>query len=269
VNASGIPAAPRLAVVLVDPWEPGNVGAVARAMNNLDVEDLRLVVQDPAGVPRLLGEEARRRATHGAALLDAARIHPCLEEAVADCAASFGFTARTGRGRAPRQDLFTAARVIASSPPAERTALVFGTEERGLARRHLEHCTDLVRIPAPGPHPVLNLAQAVLVALWEVTAVRLDPVRSASAPGPPARERDRPRARLEDRQVLREDWDRLLDELGYGRRGRGTLHDRILRRLLALFDRGGGLRDDAAMLRGLARAARRALRTGDGDQREI
>jgi tRNA C32,U32 (ribose-2'-O)-methylase TrmJ len=93
---------------------------------------------------------------------------------------------------------------------------------------------------------VFNLSQSVLLVLWELVRAR---------PGPaPAEPQPVPRATLAERQGLREDWEQALLDLGYGRQGRGTLHDRILRRLLELHERGGGERDDAAMLRGLARA---------------
>ena len=70
-----------LAVVLVEPAGPLNVGSVARLCANFDVDALRLVA------PRCdhLGEEARRMAVHGEALLEGAQLFPSLEAALADC----------------------------------------------------------------------------------------------------------------------------------------------------------------------------------------
>ena len=69
-----------LAVVLVEPAGPLNVGSVARLCANFDVDELRLVA------PRCdhLGEEARRMAVHGEALLERAQLFPTLEAALAD-----------------------------------------------------------------------------------------------------------------------------------------------------------------------------------------
>ena len=70
-----------LAVVLVEPAGPLNVGSVARLCANFDVDALRLVA------PRCdhLGEEARLMAVHGEALLERAQLFPTLEAALADC----------------------------------------------------------------------------------------------------------------------------------------------------------------------------------------
>jgi len=58
----------QLRVVLVEPKNQGNVGAVARAMKNFGVEELVLVNPCPIGV------EARQRAMHGADILEAAKV---------------------------------------------------------------------------------------------------------------------------------------------------------------------------------------------------
>src|SRR6266542_431886 len=67
---------PSVRVVLVEPKNEGNVGAVARAMKNFGAEDLVLVR------PCRLGAEARKRAMHGVDILDAAKTVADLESAV-------------------------------------------------------------------------------------------------------------------------------------------------------------------------------------------
>src|SRR2546422_737790 len=57
----------RVHVVLVEPKYEGNVGAVARAMKNFGVTNLRLVN------PCKIGEEARKRAMHSVSILEAAK----------------------------------------------------------------------------------------------------------------------------------------------------------------------------------------------------
>jgi TrmH family RNA methyltransferase len=49
-------------------------------------------------------------------------------------------------------------------------ALLFGPEDRGLANHELDQCNLLVRIPAGHAYPVMNLAAAVMVAVYELRA---------------------------------------------------------------------------------------------------
>ena len=59
---------PTVRVVLVEPKNEGNVGAVARAMKNFGAGELVLVNPCP------IGPEARQRAKHGVDILEAARV---------------------------------------------------------------------------------------------------------------------------------------------------------------------------------------------------
>ncbi len=73
-------------IVLVEPSHPGNIGAVARAMMNMDLRQLVLV--RPREFPH---PEASARAAGAELVLASARVVDTLEEAIADC----GFVAAT------------------------------------------------------------------------------------------------------------------------------------------------------------------------------
>ncbi len=70
-------------IVLVEPSHPGNIGAVARAMKNMALEDLVLV--RPKAFPHA---EATARASGADDLLARARVVESVTEAVADWASS-------------------------------------------------------------------------------------------------------------------------------------------------------------------------------------
>jgi len=149
-----------IAVVLVQPSDARNIGAVARAMSNLAVGDLRLV--DAASFD---AELARGVACWGRDVVDSARAFSRLEEAVADCHEVVGFASDSGRHRVSQLVLKD---WVASLPMSveKRVALVFGSEENGLSREHFPLCQYLIRIPSSGENPSYNLAQSVLLALF-------------------------------------------------------------------------------------------------------
>jgi tRNA/rRNA methyltransferase len=153
-------------VVLVRPRIAANVGASARIMRNMGFSDLVLVAPEAD----LADPAARRLSTQGEEILDRARVVADLGEAVADCLLVAATSARTG-GVFRRQtvgypeeiaDRFVEALKIG---PA---ALVFGPEPSGLTNAEVSRCHFLITIPADPAYPVLNLAQAVAICLYEI-----------------------------------------------------------------------------------------------------
>lgn len=153
----------KVRIVLVRPRGGANIGAVARAMKNMGLEDLVLV--RPA-VVRAFWSKAM--AVHAEDVLSRARRCDSLAEAVADCGVVAGTTCRQGLYRSaaltPRQ---AAPRLIAAAA-ANRVALVFGPEDQGLSNEDLKSCHQLVMIPTAPEYPSLNLSQAVMVCVYEL-----------------------------------------------------------------------------------------------------
>ena len=79
----------RTRIVLVETSHPGNIGAAARAMKTMGLQQLVLV--NPKRFP---SAEATARASGADNLLVAARVVESLPEAVADCGLVLGTTAR-------------------------------------------------------------------------------------------------------------------------------------------------------------------------------
>jgi len=152
----------RSRVVLVEPTLPENVGAVARAMNNMGVVDLRLV--NPCDY---LSDSGMCVAAHSKEILQNAKCYESLAEATADVPLVIGTTAR-------RRDRFAEPialpNVCQGLPPGGAPiALVFGRESSGLTNQELACCHQLVHIPTFGGTHSLNLAQAVIVFLYELS----------------------------------------------------------------------------------------------------
>ncbi len=158
-------------VVLVRTRFPENVGMAARACANMGAAELILV--DPE---RWDMDKAAPLATgQGLAVLQSLRIVPTLREALEGCTHAFGTTARTGGWR---QGVMPPARaadeICAVARTGGRVALVFGPEDRGLENGEVAICTRLVTIPTAPEQPSLNLAQAVLIVLYEWFTARLE-----------------------------------------------------------------------------------------------
>jgi tRNA/rRNA methyltransferase len=153
-----------IAVILIEPQGPLNIGSVCRVMMNFGLSDLRLV--NPQADH--LGEEARRMAVRATPLLERARVYASLPEALAGCTLAIGTTRRFGKYREDFIHPNDAGREILAAAATASTALVFGREDRGLHTNELDLCQRFLTIPTSDELPSMNLAQAVAVCLYEV-----------------------------------------------------------------------------------------------------
>jgi len=153
---------PEVVIILCRPEEPGNIGAVCRAMKNMGLSRLRLVA------PANLDESViRARAVHAVDLWESAGRFGSLSEAAADCSLVAGTTRRRGRHR--KALTMTPGELAAFfAPRPGPAALVFGNERTGLEDGELELCTLASHIPVAPEFPSLNLSHAVQVYAYEL-----------------------------------------------------------------------------------------------------
>ncbi len=130
-------------------------------MKAMGLDDLRLVA--PARFP---APEAEWMATNAGDVLQRAKIHGTIEEAISDCVAAFALSARPREWSPQVLDARgAAARAIGLD---EKIAFVFGNEAAGLTNEEMFACQYLVHIPASPEFSSLNLAQAVQVIAYEL-----------------------------------------------------------------------------------------------------
>ena len=169
----------RVAVVLVRPSHPGNIGAAARALKTMGLADLALV--RPRHFPH---EEADAMAAGAKDVLERARIHDDLAAALADRELAIGFSARRrDLSHEPREWRDLAPEVLASPG---RLALVFGNETSGLSNEELLRCQRFATIASNPAYGSLNLAQAVQVAAYEIALAARAFEPAATGPRSPA-----------------------------------------------------------------------------------
>jgi len=226
-------------IVLCRPSHPGNIGAAARAMKAMGLTDLRLVAPEKFPAP-----EARWMATNAIDVLDQARIHATLAEAISDCVQAFALSARTREWSTPVLDARAAAaqasRAAAAGGPV---AFVFGNEQAGLSNEEMLACQTLVHIPANPEFSSLNLAQAVQVVAYELLMVSFSQVFKMRGEKP---------ATVADREGLYEHLERAAVESKFFDPASGS---RLPTRLRRLFSRVPDLeREEVNILRGLLNA---------------
>jgi tRNA/rRNA methyltransferase len=160
----------RLRIVLIEPSGPANVGAICRAMANFGLSELVVVA------PRchLQNPEAVAAATHGRRVLDAARIVPDVPTALADCVESYVSTSKLGLyRRQAAQSARDAAATAMRAATTGKVAVAFGREDRGILTSELLHFDRIITIPAHADYPVMNLAAAATVVMYELHAASL------------------------------------------------------------------------------------------------
>ncbi len=201
----------RFRVVLWRPKSPGNVGSVARAMKNMGFA--RLQVADPLAYedPGYFAHEAGRLAWNATDVLESREEHPSINEAVADASLLVGFTARGLAGRRGDPPRTIAPRLLGAARRGP-VALLFGQEDIGLTHDWLARCQAIGTIPSSGNYASLNLAQSVLIVLYEL---RLAALAAAGDPpeAPPAADDPVPTQDEIDGCFSR--LSRTLDDIGY------------------------------------------------------
>jgi TrmH family RNA methyltransferase len=133
-------------------------------MKTMGLTDLRLVAPEKFPAP-----EAQWMATHAQDVLQNAKVHAQLADALADCVAAFALSARPREWSTQVLDARTAAAQAAMQ--GGPVAFVFGNEEAGLTNEEMLACQYLVHIPTDPDYSSLNLAQAVQVVCYELFMV--------------------------------------------------------------------------------------------------
>ncbi len=154
-----------LAVILVSPQGPINIGSVCRTMMNFGFSDLRLVTpcKEYKSLP------AKKMALSAFPLLENAQIFKDLASALADIQIAFGTTRRFGKYRKNFYTPSGAAQKINNEYGDAKCAMVLGPEDTGLETSDLDLCQHFITIPTHESYPSMNLSHSLSVLLYEVS----------------------------------------------------------------------------------------------------
>ena len=224
-------------VILYEPQDPVNIAATIRAMKNMGCRDLYLVKSVEYDPWRLAGI-----AHDTDDIIE--RIKNCdnIEEALAGVVRVAGFTARR---RAAKRDVVTpkaASAELLDFAANSPVAILFGREDKGLPNEILDRAHLLVTIPTT-EHASLNLAQAVIVALYELHLAAADATRTLAPP-----RKDAPPASAEEYEQLFADAERGLHAIDFFKT---RYHEHIMRTVRTLFYRASPDSRELALLRAI------------------
>jgi TrmH family RNA methyltransferase len=186
-------------IVLVEPSHPGNIGAVARAMKNMALDQLVLV--KPKQFPH---EEAVARASGADDVLANARVVNSVREALEGCGFVAATTSRDRDQYFRVADVRDAAERLVVESRRSPAAVLFGAERTGLTNEDLESAHILIRIPANTAYLSLNLAMAVQLVTYEIFRARGVKIDTAPGAAPMAAPEDMERMYVHLAQVLEE-----------------------------------------------------------------
>ena len=160
----------QIRVILVEPSHPGNIGATARAMKTMGLNDLYLV--NPSRFP---DPQADWRAAGGLDIVQNATVVETLEESIEECQFVAGTSARDRHVPWPvlTPDSF-AAKVTKDIGPQQCVGVVFGRESSGLTNEELSRCHVHVRIPSHPSSRALNLAMSVQIVAYELYCATIE-----------------------------------------------------------------------------------------------
>ncbi|HET8770796.1 MAG TPA: TrmH family RNA methyltransferase [Gemmatimonadaceae bacterium] len=161
----------QISVVVNRIQDPINIAGIVRVLKNMGISDLRLVAPVAYDPWRIEG------IAHGTRdLVDRIRHFDSLEEALADCVYVAAFGGKRRAHRWPLTDPRALAPVALERTAHGRVALLFGQEDHGLPNDAIDRAHTLVTIPTT-EHSSLNIAQAVLVAAYELHLAAGDTTR--------------------------------------------------------------------------------------------
>jgi tRNA/rRNA methyltransferase len=223
-----------IVIVLVGSLYPGNIGSVARAMNNMGLSRLTLVNPQCR-----VDEQSYGMATHAKKILLNLNVVTTVKEAIAGSGYVFGTTARSRRWRNlvnPQEMAQHAMSVLQTN----KIAILFGPEDAGLTNEELELCNEVVTIPTARGAKSMNVSHAVLVICYEIYCAAQKPLASKPIEFAPTKQ-------VED---MYDHMESALLKIGFlNPQNPGHFMSRFRR----IFTRAGLTRTDVSYIRGIFR----------------
>ncbi len=152
---------PRYRAILVEPESQGNIGFIARLIDNFAIDEFFIVNPQCE-----IGETARSRAVHAQETLESARIVDDLSYAMENIDYLAGTTGIDTSDENLVRTSITPTQLVTDVPEDAALGIMFGREGTGLTNDELTRCDAVVRIPTTDEYPVMNLSHAAAVMFY-------------------------------------------------------------------------------------------------------
>jgi len=180
-------------VILIDhPTLSHNIGAVARAMLNFDLTELRIIA------PRegWLNADAVALAAGADSVLNQAQVYDNFHQATQDLDWIYATTARP---RGMNKAVFSVKESLVNYTELQqdkrKVGFLFGSEKSGLPNEIITLCNAIISIPLNPDFSSINLAQSVIIVAYELYQHQLSkPIKSVN----PDRQDVAPKQELHD-----------------------------------------------------------------------
>lgn len=225
-------------IILVRPQLGENIGAVARAMANFDLSELRLVAPRD-GWPNQRAIEVSSGASH---IIEAAKVYSDFAAATADMELLYATTARPRDME--KRALMPAEATAEIATSSNCCALIFGPERTGLENEEVAASDAIITIPTSSEFSSLNIAQSVVVVCYEWLKNSTNPKLTVKEPAPLASK--------SEWQGLFSQLEEYLDEVNYYR----VEHKKPImwQNLQTFLMRGGWSEQELRTFRGMLRS---------------
>lgn len=151
-----------ISIILIEPKEPGNIGAIARAMANFDLKQLILIN------PKCnhLCSESKNRAVHAQNILKNTKIENISK--LNDFDYLIGTTSLLGSDYNIKRLPISPGILSKKISKKSKVAIVFGRESSGLTNKEIEMCDVIVSIPTSKTYHAVNISHAASIIFYEI-----------------------------------------------------------------------------------------------------
>jgi len=151
-----------ISIIVVEPRTPGNIGAIARACQNLGIQNIILINPCEYHVG-----ESYKMAKNAKNLIFKITTRNSLKDCLKDHHILIGTTQRRREKQVPFYDPPELIQKMIPYSQKNKIGIVFGRENNGLSNEELAYCNFQSAIPAHKDNTVFNLSQAVLIYAYE------------------------------------------------------------------------------------------------------